>query len=54
MQHLGNILLTRKVRDIMKIKGANTTPGCSSVKIDGATSELIIGEKTHPQMEEIQ
>ncbi|XP_058777372.1 pentatricopeptide repeat-containing protein At2g20540-like [Vicia villosa] len=43
----------RRVRDMMKIKGANKTPGCSSVEIDGAVSEFIAGEKTHPLMEEI-
>ena len=43
----------RRVRDMMKNKGADKAPGCSSVEIDGVVSEFIAGEKTHPQMEEI-
>jgi len=43
----------RRVRDMMKIKGANKAPGCSSVEINGVVSEFIAGEKTHPRMEEI-
>ncbi|CAL5188627.1 unnamed protein product [Lathyrus oleraceus] len=43
----------RRVRDIMKIKGANKIPGCSSVEIDGVVCEFVAGEKTHHQMEEI-
>ncbi|XP_004490153.1 pentatricopeptide repeat-containing protein At2g20540-like [Cicer arietinum] len=43
----------RRVRDMMKIKGANKAPGCSSTEIDGVVSEFIAGEKIHPQMEEI-
>ncbi|WJX13643.1 hypothetical protein P8452_04015 [Trifolium repens] len=31
----------RRVRDMMKIKGANKAPGCSSVEIDGVVSEFI-------------
>lgn len=51
MHHLGNILLARRVRDIMKIKGENKTPGFSSVDIYGVVSEFIAGEKTHLGME---
>ncbi|KAK2375411.1 hypothetical protein P8452_47683 [Trifolium repens] len=43
----------RRVRDMMKIKGANKAPGCSSVEIDGVVSEFIAGETTHLHMEEI-
>jgi hypothetical protein len=38
---------------MMKIKGANKAPGCSSVEIDGVVSEFIAGETTHLHMEEI-
>ncbi|KAK7274920.1 hypothetical protein RIF29_16021 [Crotalaria pallida] len=43
----------RWVRDMMKSKGADKAPGCSSVEIDGVLSEFIAGEKVHPQLEEI-
>ncbi|XP_061346917.1 pentatricopeptide repeat-containing protein At2g22410, mitochondrial-like isoform X2 [Gastrolobium bilobum] len=43
----------RRVRDMMKNKGADKAPGCSSVEIDGVVTEFIAGEKTHPQMAEI-
>ncbi|KAE9605559.1 putative tetratricopeptide-like helical domain-containing protein [Lupinus albus] len=43
----------RRVRDMMKNKGADKTPGCSSVEIDGVVSEFIAGEKVHPLMEDI-
>ncbi|RYR57448.1 hypothetical protein Ahy_A05g023181 [Arachis hypogaea] len=44
---------TRRVRDMMKNKGSEKAPGCSSVEIDGVISEFIAGEKTHLQMHEI-
>ncbi|KAK7274918.1 hypothetical protein RIF29_16019 [Crotalaria pallida] len=43
----------RRVRDMMKSKGADKAPGCSSVEIDGVLSEFIAGEKVHTQLEEI-
>ncbi|XP_027361009.1 pentatricopeptide repeat-containing protein At5g66520-like [Abrus precatorius] len=43
----------RRVRDMMKNKGVDKAPGCSSVEIDGVVSEFIAGEETHPHMEEI-
>ncbi|XP_028803658.1 pentatricopeptide repeat-containing protein At5g66520-like [Neltuma alba] len=50
----GNTSDARRVREIMKKKGVHKAPGCSSVEIDGIVNEFIAGEKTHPQMEEIQ
>ena len=43
----------RRVRNMMRNKGVDKAPGCSSVEIDGVVSEFIAGEETHPQMEEI-
>lgn len=41
----------RRVRMMMKKKGAHKAPGCSSVEIDGIVSEFIAGEKTRPQID---
>ncbi|KAK7407413.1 hypothetical protein VNO78_09316 [Psophocarpus tetragonolobus] len=43
----------RRVRDVMRNKGVDKAPGCSSVEIDGVVNEFIAGEESHPQMEEI-
>ncbi|RDX65461.1 Pentatricopeptide repeat-containing protein, partial [Mucuna pruriens] len=43
----------RRVRDMMRNKGVDKAPGCSSVEIDGVVSEFIAGEETHPQMEQV-
>lgn len=43
----------RRVREMMREKGGWKRPGCSSVEIDGVVNEFIAGEKTHPEMEEI-
>ncbi|PON40188.1 Pentatricopeptide repeat [Trema orientale] len=42
-----------KVRKLMKNRGVEKVPGCSSVEIDGGVHEFIAGEKIHPHMEEI-
>ncbi|GMN41962.1 hypothetical protein TIFTF001_011171 [Ficus carica] len=42
-----------KVRNLMKNRGIEKVPGCSSVKIDGTVHEFIAGEKIHPRMVEI-
>ncbi|XP_050374818.1 pentatricopeptide repeat-containing protein At5g43790-like [Argentina anserina] len=44
----------RRIRNLMRNRGVDKAPGCSSVEIDRAVYEFIAGEKTHPQMEEIQ
>ncbi|KAL6187759.1 hypothetical protein ACLB2K_039154 [Fragaria x ananassa] len=44
----------RRMRNLMRNRGVDKAPGCSSVEIDRAVYEFIAGEKTHPQMEEIQ
>ncbi|XP_010096577.2 pentatricopeptide repeat-containing protein At2g20540 [Morus notabilis] len=42
-----------KVRNLMKNRGIEKVPGCSSVQIDVTVHEFIAGEKIHPQMKEI-
>lgn len=37
----------------MKARGMSKTPGCSSVELDGGIHEFIIGDKSHPDIEEI-
>ncbi|WRX14869.1 Pentatricopeptide repeat - like 10 [Theobroma cacao] len=41
------------IKQMMKNRGVNKVPGCSSVKINGVVHEFIAGEKSHPQMEDI-
>ncbi|GMP43441.1 hypothetical protein CsSME_00012800 [Camellia sinensis var. sinensis] len=43
----------RKMRKMMKSRGIEKTPGCSSVDVNGVVHEFIAGEKTHPQMEDV-
>ncbi|XP_008808540.2 pentatricopeptide repeat-containing protein At1g08070, chloroplastic-like [Phoenix dactylifera] len=42
-----------KVRMIMKDKGIEKTPGCSSIEINNTIHEFISGDKSHPQHREI-
>ena len=42
-----------RVRKLMKNRGIEKVPGCSSVKINGVAYEFVAGEKIHPQIEEI-
>ncbi|KAL2667093.1 hypothetical protein AAZV13_01G049400 [Glycine max] len=44
---------SRRVRDMMRNKGVDKAPGCSTVESDGVVNEFIAGEETHSQMEEI-
>ncbi|KAL3654287.1 hypothetical protein CASFOL_003968 [Castilleja foliolosa] len=43
----------QRVRKMMRKRGVEKTPGCSSVEIDGIVHEFIAGEMTHLQMDEI-
>ncbi|KAI3467270.1 hypothetical protein Pfo_023933 [Paulownia fortunei] len=43
----------QRIRKMMKSRGVEKTPGCSSVEISGIVHEFIAGEKTHSQMDEI-
>ncbi|KAM2887529.1 hypothetical protein FF1_011384 [Malus domestica] len=44
----------RRIRNLMRNRGVEKAPGCSSVEINRAVHEFIAGEKTHPKMDEIQ
>ncbi|KAL5714332.1 hypothetical protein ACHQM5_016311 [Ranunculus cassubicifolius] len=43
----------RRIRKMMKARGVDKTPGCSSVAIDGLIHEFVAGEETHPKMKDI-
>ncbi|XP_022776782.1 putative pentatricopeptide repeat-containing protein At5g40405 isoform X2 [Durio zibethinus] len=43
----------KRIKQMMRSRGVNKAPGCSSVKINGIVHEFIAGEKSHLQMEEI-
>ncbi|KAI3960492.1 hypothetical protein MKW98_002991 [Papaver atlanticum] len=43
----------RRIRQDMKERGVEKTPGCSSIEVNGIIHEFVAGEKTHPQMEEM-
>ncbi|KAF9626518.1 hypothetical protein IFM89_034452, partial [Coptis chinensis] len=43
----------KRIRKIMKDRGVEKTPGCSSIDLNGLVHEFIAGEETHPQMEDI-
>ncbi|KAL7091294.1 hypothetical protein ACP275_12G096500 [Erythranthe tilingii] len=43
----------RRVRKMMKKRGVEKTPGCSSVEINAVVHEFIAGENTHSHMDEI-
>lgn len=43
----------QRIRKMMKSRGVEKTPGCSSVEINGIVHEFIAGERTHSQMDEV-
>ncbi|OVA05377.1 Pentatricopeptide repeat [Macleaya cordata] len=43
----------KRVRKVMKDLGVNKMPGSSLVEIDGALHEFLMGDKTHPNSNEI-
>ncbi|XXG55642.1 hypothetical protein AAC387_Pa03g3263 [Persea americana] len=49
----GKFIDARRIRNMMKDRGVEKTPGCSSIEVNGSVHEFIAGEKIHPQMEEI-
>ncbi|KAL9673281.1 hypothetical protein QQ045_029537 [Rhodiola kirilowii] len=42
-----------KVRKMMKDKGVEKTPGCSSIEVNGNVYEFIVRDKAHPESEDI-
>ncbi|XP_004143828.1 pentatricopeptide repeat-containing protein At2g20540 [Cucumis sativus] len=43
----------KRVRNMMKLKGVEKVPGCSSIKVNGVVNEFIAGEKTHRHIDNI-
>ncbi|CAG7888498.1 unnamed protein product [Brassica rapa] len=42
-----------KVRDIMKSKGLKKNPGASNVEVNGDIHTFLVGDRSHPQSDEI-
>ncbi|KAM0065215.1 putative tetratricopeptide-like helical domain superfamily [Helianthus debilis subsp. tardiflorus] len=42
-----------EVRKLMRIRGVDKTPGCSSVEVNGRVYEFLIRDKSHPQNRDI-
>jgi hypothetical protein len=42
-----------KVRTMMKDKGLKKTPGCSFIEVDNTVHTFLVGDRSHPQSEEI-
>ncbi|KAF0899828.1 hypothetical protein E2562_024861, partial [Oryza meyeriana var. granulata] len=43
----------REIRHLMREKGVDKTPGCSTVEIKGVIHQFIVGDLSHPFIEEI-
>lgn len=43
----------RKVRKMMKERGVEKTPGCSSIEVNGLVYEFVVRDKSHPQSKQI-
>ncbi|KAI4351034.1 hypothetical protein L6164_005423 [Bauhinia variegata] len=43
----------RRVRRLMKEKGINKSPGSSFIRVDGKSHEFLVGDKSHPQSDDI-
>lgn len=43
----------REVRKVMRDRGVDKTPGCSSIEVNGSVFEFIVRDKSHPQSEQI-
>lgn len=42
-----------KMRKLMKERGVEKTPGCSSIEVNGIVYEFIVRDKSHPESEQI-
>ncbi|XP_022754258.1 pentatricopeptide repeat-containing protein At2g22410, mitochondrial-like isoform X2 [Durio zibethinus] len=42
-----------KVRKMMRERGVEKTPGCSSIEVDGTAYEFIVRDTSHPESEQI-
>uniref|UniRef100_A0A453E4M6 DYW domain-containing protein n=1 Tax=Aegilops tauschii subsp. strangulata TaxID=200361 RepID=A0A453E4M6_AEGTS len=43
----------REIRDLMREKGVEKTPGCSNVEIKGVIHQFIVGDLSHPRIKDI-
>ncbi|KAK1587759.1 hypothetical protein Q3G72_016534 [Acer saccharum] len=43
----------RKARKMMKDRGVEKTPGCSSIEVNGIVYEFIVRDKSHPESKQI-
>ncbi|KAL6842279.1 hypothetical protein ACP4OV_027927 [Aristida adscensionis] len=43
----------REIRDLMREKGVEKTPGCSTVEIKGVIHQFIVGDLSHPRIKDI-
>lgn len=43
----------RSVRALMKQKGVEKTPGCSLIEINGIVHQFLVGDTSHPMIEDI-
>lgn len=41
------------MRKLMRQRGVEKTPGCSSIEVNGIVYEFIVRDKSHPQSEQI-
>ncbi|KAJ8631457.1 hypothetical protein MRB53_024780 [Persea americana] len=41
------------IRNLMKSRGIEKIPGCSSIEVDNMVHEFVVGGKTHPHTQEI-
>ncbi|GMI89154.1 SLOW GROWTH 1 [Hibiscus trionum] len=42
-----------KIRKMMRERGVEKTPGCSSIEVSGTVYEFIVRDKSHPESEQI-
>ncbi|KAK9099602.1 hypothetical protein Syun_026647 [Stephania yunnanensis] len=50
---IGNWNKVADVRKLMKEKGIQTTPGCSTIELDHKIHELVVDDDSHPRKKEI-
>ncbi|RLM60263.1 hypothetical protein C2845_PM14G06770 [Panicum miliaceum] len=43
----------REIRHLMREKGVDKTPGCSTVKIKGIIHQFVVGDLSHPHIKDI-
>lgn len=50
---VGNWEKVKELRCVMKEKGIQTTPGCSTIEIKGVLHEFVVDDVSHPRKDEI-